>query len=344
MNSTARYAAVLVLLAVGLLCASAGTTGAPADATYAATHVDPAADGARIATADPDLVDFDEWADGVPESGVHALREALRDGRYDGPVPPELYVRLDDYANESVVGVSRGDYYRLRVATDGNTTDVTLTATPLAPETAAHAVATPYADADPALRRAMANGTATADGFVPPALVERGDDYYVVEPANDGALAGRLAAAIGAFLLRPPGYAYVAAAFAILAGLRARRDPRPLDGRSALGVAAATVALIWVGTTLTGSGSLGMRYVVYPILGAVAALGLLAGLLVRRGSWGRLVALTVLTPLAGAGASAVALGVPGVLFGALALVCGWATSLPLVAYGYAFGDAGASAD
>jgi len=344
MVSTARYAAVLALLAVGLLCAGAGTTGAPADATYAATHVDPATDGARIATADPDLVDFDDWTDGVPDSGARALREALRDGTYEGSVPPELYVRLDDHANESVVGVSRGDYYRLRVATDGDTTDVALTATALAPETAAHAVATPYADADPTLRRAIANGTATADGFVAPGLVQRGGDYYVVEPANGGALVGRFAAAIGAFLLRPPGYAYVAAAFAILAGLRARRTARPLDGRSALGVAAATVALIWVGTTLTGSGSLGMRYVVYPILGAVAALGLLAGLLVRRGSWARLAALTVLTPLLGAAASAVALGVPGVLFGALALVCGWSASLPLVAYGYAFGADGASAD
>lgn len=339
MVSTKRYAAVIALLLVGVLCTQAVGGISGMQTTYDATRVDPATDAAQIAAHDPDVVALNDWIDSMPPEADTVIRQAIENGTYSGDVPPELHMRLEDYDNESTIAVYRGEYYRMNVTVAEETTDARITITPITAADAARAVATPYADANATIRHAIQSGSATTDQIVvEQGLVSKDDAYYLVVPQNEGAVIGKFFAMLGGFVLNPIGYAYGTAALVLLGALRVRQVARPLVERDPFVAMAGTVLILWFWTTVTGSGTIGLRYVVYPLVGAVAALGLLAGIYFRGQAWRRLAVLTVGTPVVGIGAALVSVGAYGILFGSLALVVGWFGSLPLVGYGYAFAD------
>lgn len=345
MVSAKRYLAVAALLVVGILCTQAVSGVSGLQTTYDATRVEPATDAAQIAANDPDVVALDEWIASMPPEADEAIQRAIENGTYSGSVPPELHIRLDDYENESTVVVYRGDYYRMNVTVAEGTTDTRITTTPIAAADAAQAVAIPYAEANATIRQAIQSGSATTDRIVVEhGLVSTDDAYYLVVPENEGAIAGTFLAMLGGFVLNPIGYAYSTAALVLFGGLRVRRVARPLAERDPLVAMGGAVAALWFWTTVSGSGAFGLRYVAYPLVGAVAALGLLAGYYLRGRTWRRLGVLTVGTPIVGIGAAVVTLGVSGLFFSSLALVVGWFGSLPLVGYGYLFAGTAAESE
>lgn len=338
MVSAKRYAAVVLLLVVGVLCMQAPGAVTDLQTTYDATPVDPAADATAIAAGDSDVADLDEWAASMPSEAADVIHHAATNGSYNGSVPSELLIRLDEYEN-TTTAVYDGQYYRMNATTAEQTTEARLALASISPTEATTTVATSYTDTDTdsIARRAIEQGNVTTDTFaVQTGLISQNGEYYLVTPRNGGAIVGKFFAVIGGILLNPIGNAYSIAGIALIAALRRRHSVRPLDEKSALAVVGGTIAVLWLWTTLSGSGSFGVRYTVFPLMGAVAALGLLAGLYLRWRSWHRLGVLTVGTLAIGIGAVVGILGFFGLLLGPLALFIGWLGSLPLVGYGYVF--------
>lgn len=305
--------------------------------TYNATPVDPAADATTIAAGDSDVADLNEWEASMPPEAADVIRTATN-GSYNGSVPSGLHTQLDEYEN-TTAAVYDGRYYRMNATTAEQTIEARLTLASISPTEAAKMVATPYTDTETesVVRRAIEHGSVTTDTFaVRTGLISRNGDYYLVTPLNEGTIVEKLFAAIGGFLLSPIGNAYSVAGLALIAALRSRHNARPLDEKSALAVAGGTIAVLWLWTTLSGDGSFGLRYIVFPLIGAVGALGLLAGFYLRERSWRRLGVLTIGTLVVGIGAVVGSLGVFGLLLGPPALFIGWLGSLPLVGYGYVF--------
>lgn len=338
MVSAKRYAAVVLLLVIGVLCMQAPGAVTDLQTTYDATPVDPAADATAIAAGDSDVADLDEWAASMSSEAASVVHHTAANGSYNGSVPSEFHSQLDDYEN-TTIAVYDGQYYRMNATTAEQTTEARLALASIPPTEATTTVATPYTDTDTdsVVRRAIEQGNVTTDTFaVQTGLISRNGNYYLVTPRNEGAVVGKLFAMIGGFLLNPIGNAYSVAGIGLIVALRRRYSARPLDERSALAVVGGTIAVLWLWTTLSGSGTVGVRYTVFPLMGAVAALGLLAGLYLRWRSWHRLGVLTVGTIAVGIGAVVGVLGVFGLLLGPLALFIGWLGSLPLVGYGYVF--------
>jgi len=337
MVSAKRYGIVIVLLLAGLLLAQVGSAAADLRTTYDSTRVSPADDVGQIATGDPAVANLDAWVSSMPAAAGDAIATAVENGTFHGDVPPELYTRLSHYENDSTVAAYHGRYYRLNVTRSGRTTETWLTTTPLSPAAAAAAVATPYREASPGIRHAVDGGNASTARFaVGRALVAKDGAYYLVTPHAEGSVVGKFFGALVGAIFQPVARAYVVAGVALLAALRRRGSNQPLDGPTALAAVGGTVALLWVDATLTQTGSLAFRYVVFPAVGAVAALGLLAGRAFRRRSWLRLLALSIASAVGGVVAVAISMGAVGLLLGVPALVAGWFGSLPLAGYGYAF--------
>lgn len=333
-----RYAAGLLLLVLGLLMVMLVGTATDLQTTYVAEQVDPAADASQIADVDHDVVHLDQWMGELPPAASEALRTAITEGSFDGSVPPELYIRLDDHSTRTRVAVYEGRYYRMNATLSDETTETKIEFTPLNSTTAARMVSSSYDAVGPIVRSAVNQGSVSTREFPDETgLVEKGGIYYLVTPRHEGAIVGKFLATIGSFVLNPVGYAYTVAGIVLLVALRVRRKPRPIDEVSSLGVAGVTILLLWISTAFAGSGSLALRFGMFPLIGGVAGLGLLAGVYLYRHSWARLVLLTFAAPVISIGAVTAVIGVPGLLFGVLATVVGWVGSFPLAGYGYAFG-------
>jgi hypothetical protein len=114
------------------------------------------------------------------------------------------------------------------------------------------------------------------------------------------------------------------------------RGLHPVTLRNNLALAAAVVPVVWILTTVTESGSMGLRYVVQPAAGFCIALGVFAGFTFRCRTKKMLLAATgliVVSAVIGAGVLAGPFAAVGALLG---LFLAWVASLPLVPYGYYF--------
>lgn len=334
MVPTRRYAAVATLLVAGLLLSASFGAAGSLRTEYVAHEVDPAASPTVVADNEPDVVNLDERLADDSDAVRRPVETAARTGRFEGSVPPELHIQLDGMDARYAVYGDR--YYRLGLNVSAETTHATIRLDPTTGGDVAEAVATPYDAASPAVRRVVREGSLRSDEFVEPGLVVRDGTYYLVRTRSEGAIAGRLFAVLGGFVLAPIGRAYVVSALGLLAALRSRDTPTPLDERTGLAVVAGTLVVSWAFTLLAGRGSLGLRLTLVPFAGAVAALGLFAGSCLRTRAWARLVAVSVVAGVVGVGAPLVAVGGFGAIAAVPLLVAGWVGSLPLAVYGYSY--------
>lgn len=329
-----RYAAVATLLVAGLLLGASFGTATSLRTEYVAREVDPGAAPATVADAEPDVVNLDARLADDSAAVEEPIATAARTGRFAGDVPPELHIQLDDM--DAPYAVYDGRYYRLGLNVSAERTHATIRLDPTTGAAVAEAVATPYAAASPTVQRVVDEGSLRSRELVEPGLVVRDGTYSLVRTRTEGALAGRLLAAFGGFVLTPVGRAYAVAAVGLFALVRSRDTARPLGDRDALAVVVATLAVSLALAALTGSGSLALRLTLVPFVAGVAALGLFAGSCLRSRSWGRLAAAPVAASVVGVSAPVVAVGGFAALFALPLLFVGWLGSLPLAAYGYAF--------
>lgn len=338
MVSARRYAVVGILLLVGVLMTQTFAAATTLQTTAEATRVDPALVPHEVAQADAEVVDVDAWRRSDPDSVDTVLREAIQTGTFEGSLPPELHIKVDDLSNRTRYAVYDGEYYRFDVAIhDEETTNATIRTSPVNAQTVADDVATSDENASADARRVIDEGAVTSESFV----VERGlyvrdGTYYLVRPANEGAVFGKFVAAIGGFLFDPIGKAYAVSGFVLLGALHHRERDRPLTAATAIAVVPGTVLFAWVSAALVGSGSLAMRFVLVPAIGVVAAFGLFAGVCLRRQSWAMLAAGSVTLAGGIVAAGVAALGVLGAVFGTFGMVAGWFGSLVLAIYGFVF--------
>ncbi|WP_411963982.1 hypothetical protein [Haloferax sp. YSMS24] len=338
MVSARRYAAVGALLVVGVLMTQTFAAATTLQTTSEATRVDPALVPHEVAQADAEVVDLDVWRRSDPDSVDAVLREAIQTGTYNGSLPPELHIEVADLSNRTRYAVYGGEYYRFDVVLhDEETTNATIRTAPANAQTVADDVATSYENASADARRVIDDGSVASDSFaVERGLYVRDRTYYLVRPANEGAIFGKFVALIGGFLFNPIGKAYAVSGFVLLGALRHSGRDRPLTAATAIAVVPGTVLFAWASAALVGSGSLAMRFVLVPAIGVVAAFGLFAGVCLRRQSWAKLAAGSVTL---GGGVVAVgvaALGVLGAVFGIFGMVAGWFGSLVLALYGFVF--------
>ncbi|MCO8268750.1 hypothetical protein NKF06_19755 [Haloferax sp. AB510] len=331
-----RLAAVVALLLVGVALSQSfavATSTSTLESTYEADAVTADSPPGLVASHDADVVNLDKTVNRTPQLR-ESVATAARTGRYDGDIEPEAYMTLSDVNEDAEFAVYDGRYYRFSLNVSDDPVGATIELDPTDWETVAAAASSPAANASADVREAIDEGTVTNSTFVVPGLYERGGAHYLVYPANEGEILGNFLAVVGGFLFNPIGWAYTVAGLGLLGAFRIHRRTRPLDRRTALLVVPGTLVAMWLATTLTSTGSLGMRYVLVPGIGAVTAFGLFAGFCIRRGSWKSLLGWSVALVVVVIAADAVAIGLVGTIFGALGLVVGWFGSLLLVPYGY----------
>ncbi|KTG27750.1 MerC domain-containing protein [Haloferax profundi] len=330
-----RLAAVVSLLVVGVFFTQSFSLAAGLQTTYVADEVTAETPPELVAANDADVVDLTDHVSGTPQL-EDPLQTAVETGRFDGSIAPEAHIVLSDVHDDARFAVYEGQYYRfsLDVSDDPIGADIHLSPTDW--RTVAEATADPAAGAAPGVQKAIDDGSAAQDSFVGRGVYVRDGTYYLVRPESESAVAGNFFAAVGGFLFNPIGWAYVVSGVGLFAALRTRGGPRPLDTRSALAVLPATLAVMWGATTLSGSGSVAMRYALVPFVGVVAAFGLFAGMCLRRRAWRPLVVGSVVLCGVVLAVDVAALGALGAAFGMLGIVVGWGGSLLLVPYGYLF--------
>jgi hypothetical protein len=332
-----RTVALVVLLVVGLGCSFAFHAAVGGDVTYTATAVEPGEDPAAVADVAPAVADLDEQLAGTDPEYRAPVREAASSGSYAGNVSPELSIVLNDLEETQFV-VYDDRYYAWTLTTDETTTAVEVEMRPAEATTVYAETARPVENASTAVRRAVETGNATVEGVG----VERGlytDEgrYYVVAPADEAAVLGRLLGSFVGFLLIPVGRGYLAVALGLLA-LRFREPTvdRPLSPRRAVGVALLALPVALVGTALFESGSLS-RFATGPASALVVAGGVVAGVLALRRRWLRLAGLTVGVGVLVVAVTTAALGPVGVFFGPLTVLWGVVAGTVTFGYGYWFG-------
>lgn len=316
-----RTVALLCLLVVGV-AGSVAFHAAMTDTqvTYTATAVQPGDDPSRVAHASRYVADLGARLDGKAIEVRRPVEDAARSGSFTGNVSPELYVVLDDLDARYVV--YGGSYYRWNATVADDTTYVAMQMTPAPPAAVFDAVSTPARTAPPGVREAIDAGAVTDRILVETGVYHRGDGYYVVAPERTGALAANLVGAVVGYVLTPVGRGYVAVALGLL--LYRFRDPsadRVLTVRRSLVVAALGVPVALAGTALFERGSL-TRFLTSPASTVVVSAGVVAGVLVHRRCWARLAGWTALVVVASVGASVLALGPVGLVFGGVKLLVG----------------------
>lgn len=329
-----RTLAILALLVVGLgLSFAYHAAAGDAQLTYEATAVEPGDDAEAVASASPNVTDLDERLADVSEQQREPVRTAAATGSFDGSLSPELHTAVRDVETPYVA--SDGDYYEWSLSTRDETTNASIEMRETDPESVFEAVARPASEAPAGVRTAIDEGTANGSG-VRPGLYRQDGAYYAVALEDQAAaLAGFAGAAVG-FVLTPVGRGYAAVALGLLAyRYREPARDRLLTPRRAAAVAALALPVALAGTALFESGSLS-RFVTGPASATVVASGVLAGVLAARKRWLALVGATVAVGLLAAAAIAGALGVPGLVFGPLAVCFGIVTGVVPFGYGYWF--------
>ncbi|AFK20333.1 hypothetical protein E6P09_13490 [Haloferax mediterranei ATCC 33500] len=331
-----RLAAVVALLLVGVLITQSFSVAGELQTTYVSEEATAETAPELVAAHDSDIVSLSRHVNGTPQLEA-PVETAAETGTFDGQIESEAYMALSDINEDTEFAVYGGQYYRLSLTVSGDPVSATLRLSPTDWETVSQAATEPAANASANVQAAIDDGSVDVGSFVDQGLFSRGGTSYLVYPENIGAVYGKFFSAIGAYLFNPVGWAYTIAGIGLLVAFRSRGTARPLDQRTALAVIPGTLLALWLATTLTGSGSLSMRYVLTPASGVVAAFGLFAGFCLRRRAWKSLVAGSVILPIVVIGANALLLGAFGAIFSVLfGLFIGGVGSLLLVPYGYVF--------
>jgi len=215
-----------------------------------------------------------------------------------------------------------GSYYRWNATVNDETTFVEMQMTPTDQAAVLEAGSKPYETASANVQEAIDTVAVTDRNMVEPGVYRRGDTYYTVAPENTGALAANIVEAFFGYVLTPVGRGFVAVALGLLTyQYRESFTDRVLTVRRALVVAALGVPIALVGTAIFESGSL-TRFVTSPASTFIVSSGVVAGVLVHQRRWRWLVGWTALVCVVSVGASALALGVLGVVFGGFRLFVG----------------------
>ncbi|EMA71108.1 hypothetical protein [Halorubrum distributum] len=334
MPPSTRTLALLALLVVGVglsfaFHAAAGDT----QLTYEATAVEPGENPELVAGASPNVTDLNERLSDTPERYREPVLTAAANGSFEGSLSPELHTAIGDVETPYVA--YDGGYYEWSLSTRGETTNATIEMRQTDPETVFDAVARPVADAPAGVRTAVDEGTANGSG-VRPGLFRQDGAYYAVALEDEAAALAGFASAVVGFVLTPVGRGYTAVALGLLAyRYREPTRDRLLTPRRAAAVAALALPVALVGTAVFESGSLS-RFVTGPASATVVASGALAGVLAAQRRWALLAGSTVGIGLLATAAIAGALGVPGLIFGPLAVCFGIAAGLVPFGYGYWF--------
>jgi len=329
-----RTVAVLLLLVVGVgLSFSFHVTADGASVTYTATAVEPGERPELVTRAASNVTNLDERLAGTSMQHQRPIQRAVATGSYTGSLELELDIVIDDI--ESPYVWYNESYYTWTASTHSGTTNATTRMQPTDPETVFETVARPVDDAPPEVTTAIAEGTATGL-TVESGLYQQDGEYYAVAPENEGAVFAQLAKIFAGFVLTPVGRGYTAVAVGLLAyRYREPMRERPLTGRQAFVITALAIPIALLGTVLFESGSLS-RFVTGPASAFVVAAGTVAGVFAARRQWLRLVGASIGTALVAIAAFAAAIGVVGVIFGALAVLLGFATGVVPFGYGYWF--------
>ena len=331
-----RTIALLGLLVVGL-GGSFAFHAAMTDmqVTYTATAVQPGDDPTRVSEASPSVTDLDGRLEGESSEVRRPVEDAVQSGSYSGNVTPELHIILDGMDAKFVV--YEESYYRWNATVDGDTTFVRMQMTPAAPKSVLEAVSTPSQSASANVREAIDTGSVTGSNVVERGIYRQDDTYYAVAPENTGAIAANLFEAFLGYVLTPVGRGYVAVGLGLLAyRYRESFADRVLTVRRALVVAALGIPVALVGTALFESGSL-TRFLTSPASTFVVSAGVVAGVLTHQQRWGRLAGWTVLVCVLSVGASVLALGAVGVVFGGFRLLVGLVAGAVSLVFGVWFG-------
>jgi hypothetical protein len=331
---TLRTLALLALLVVGLACSFAFHAAvADMQVSYTATAVDPDENPALVAHASGNVTDLDGRLRGESSSVRKPVHRAAETGSFEGDVPPELDITIDDVDTPYVV--YGGSYYRWNLTANETTTFVRIQMTPADGTSVVADVSSPYDSASPDVQRAIDSGSVT-EGNVERGIYRHGETYYAVAPESDTAIAEKLLGGLLGYVLTPVGRGYVAVALGLLAVRY--RDPlrkRPLTVRRALAVASLAIPIALVGTALFESGS-ASRFVTGPSSSLVVASGVVAGALTHRRRWVPLLGFTAVVAVAAIGGGVLALGVFGAIVGGVTLVAGLVAGVVPFVYGLAF--------
>lgn len=331
-----RYVALAVLLLVGIVFASSfGLLLSDFESKYAAQQVNPETDTQQVAAASNRVVDLNERVAQNPPGVKQSIEIAVSNGTYTGTGHPgELFFIADE---NYTYAVYRDSYYRWNSTTDENSSRVTIRLRSVSATRVSDTLATPYRNASSGIKQVIRQGNASPGMTLRTGLFERNNTYYTVTVTNEASVFASIIFAPITLVLQTVGRAYAMVAAGLLILLRMKnRDLHPVTLRSSLVLAAAVVPVIWILTTLTESGSIGLRYVVQPAAGFCVALGVFAGFTVRCKTKKMLAATTgliVITAVIGSAILAGPFAAIGALFG---LFIAWVASLPLVPYGYYF--------
>lgn len=335
MSPSKRTLAIFLLLIVGTACSFAfDAATSDIEVTYTSTVVDPGENPKLVAEASPDVVDLDERLRGESAAVRRPIERAAANGSFAGNVTPQLRVSLPDGPQR--YAVYEGSYYRWNATVDEERSFARIRMSPVDAGTAFDDIASPYDTAPSEVRTAIDSGSASG-WTVQTGVYRRDGTYYVVAPEDRTALAAVLLESFAGYVLTPVGRGYVAVALGLLA--YRRREPsadRLLTLRRALAVAALAVPVALLGAALFESGS-ASRFVTGPASALVVSSGVVAGVLVHRRRWLRLVGFTVLVAVVGVGASALALGTLGAALGVIGLLVGLVAGVVTLVYGVVFG-------
>jgi hypothetical protein len=316
-----RTIALVALLVVGLI-GSFAFHAAMTDmqVTYTATPVQPDDDHRGVAHASQSVADLDGRLERKSSEVRRPVETAAQSGSFTGNVTPELYLILDGM--DAAYVVYNDSYYRWNTTVTNETTSVEIQMAPTDPRSVLEAVSKPYGTASTPVQEAIDSGSVTGRTMVQSGIYLRGDTYYAVAPENTGALAANLIGAFVGYVLTPVGRGFVAVALGLLASqYRNSFADRVLTVRRALVVAALGIPVALLGTAVFESGSL-TRFLTSPASTFVVSAGVVAGVLVHQRRWGRLAGWTALVCVLSVGASVLALGVLGVVFGGFRLLVG----------------------
>ncbi|ELZ96713.1 hypothetical protein [Haloferax sulfurifontis] len=330
-----RTLAIFGLLLVGVVCSFAFHAAlTDMQVTYTATAVHPEENPSQVADASRHVVDLDERLRGKSAAVRRPIDRAAMNGSFQGNVPPELYILLDD--TEATYVIYDGVYYHWNLTANEETTFVRVQMSPATAETVLSNISSSYNTASSQVRSVIESGSTTGWN-VERGIYRRGGTYYAVAPESDTAIASKLLGGFLGYVFTPVGRGYVAVALGLLAyHHRNPLEDRFLTVRRALVVTALAVPVALLGTLLFESGSTS-RFVTSPVSALVVASGVVAGVLVYQRRWAVLIGFTGLVTGLAVGAGVLTLGVIGGVLGGIAVLVGLITGgIPLL-YGIVFG-------
>jgi hypothetical protein len=329
-----RVIAIVGLLLVGGVCSFAFHAAmSDMEITYTATPVEPGDDPGRVADASRSIGNLDDRLAGKPSTVRQPVNQAVRTGSFEGDVPPELEIILDDL-NATYV-VYNDSYYRWNLTADEETTYLSIEISPVKAEAVITDVSAPSETAPSEIQSAIESGSSTGWSVETGVYLDDGA-YYAVTPESDSAVATSILGGFVGYLVTPVGRGYLAVALGLLGyWYREPLADRVLTAHRSILVASLAVPVALVGTALFESGSIS-RFITAPVSATVVSSGVVAGTLAHQRRWAGLIGATVLVTGLTIGVSILAYGLFGILLGGIFLIVGFSTGVVSFVYGYVF--------